>query len=184
MLFRSNAAISTLREAGAELVQVDLRPLDLRRTRRAVFALCEHEMWRAHREAMAARPEGYSGRIRALLEYGASLDDAKLRALDERVTGFQFAWEARVAGLDACLSPTTPGVAFPHEGTPPDSLADLTVIGTAAAVPAVSVPCGAHGALPVGVQVLAPRGADDLALDIAAVIEAARIGAGAAPYRR
>lgn len=179
-----NAAISTLREAGAELVPVDLRPLELRRTRRAVFALCEHEMWRTHREAMTARPEGYSGRIRALLEYGASLDDAKLRALDERVTGFQFAWEARVAGLDACLSPTTPGVAFPHDGTPPDSLADLTVIGTAAAVPAVSVPCGAHGSLPVGVQVITPRGGDRLALDLAAVIEAARIGAALPPRPR
>ncbi|NBU24565.1 MAG: amidase, partial [Gammaproteobacteria bacterium] len=129
-----NSAIAALRAAGATLVPVDVRPLELRRTRRAVFALCEHEMWRSHREAMAARPEAYSGRIRALLEYGASLDGAKLRALDGRVTGFQFAWEGLVAGLDACLSPTTPGVAFPHEGPPPDSLADLTVIGTAAAV--------------------------------------------------
>lgn len=176
-----NAAIAALREAGATLVPVDVRPLELRRARRAVFALCEHEMWRTHREAMAAHPETYSGRIRGLLEYGASLDDRKLRALDERVTGFQSAWARLVTGLDACITPTTPGVAFPLNGAPPDGLADLTVIGTAAAVPAVSVPCpppatasdASHGVLPVGVQVLAARGADLRALELAAVIEAA-----------
>ena len=176
-----NIAIAALREAGATLVPVDVRPLGLRRARRAVFALCEHEMWRNHREAMAAHPERYSGRIRALLEYGASLDDTKLRALDERVTALQFAWAGLVAGLDACITPATPSVAFLHDGPPPDGLADLTVIGTAAAVPAVSVPCPAparasiagHGGLPVGVQVLAPSGADRRALEVAAAIEAA-----------
>jgi aspartyl-tRNA(Asn)/glutamyl-tRNA(Gln) amidotransferase subunit A len=168
-----NAAIAALREAGAALVPVDVRPLGLRRARRAVFALCEHEMWRSHREAMALRPEAYSGRIRALLEYGGTLDDARLRELDERVTGFQFAWKRLVDGFDACITPTTPGVAFAHEGVPPDGLADLTVIGTAAAVPAATVPCGAPDALPVGAQVLAPRGADARALEVAAVIERA-----------
>ena len=176
-----NMAIAALREAGATLAPIDVRPLGLRRARRAVFALCEHEMWRTHRAAMAARPEAYSGRIRAMLEYGASLDGTKLRALDERVTGFQSAWASLVTGLDACITPTTPGVAFLHDGSPPDGLADLTVIGTAAAVPAVSVPCPApatsSGAaldgLPVGVQVLAMSGADLRALEVAAAIESA-----------
>ncbi len=176
-----NATIAALRGAGATLVPVDIRPLGLRRARLAVFALCEHEMWRTHREAMDARPEAYSGRIRGLLEYGASLDDRKLRALDERVTGLQFAWPRLVAGLDACITPTTPGVAFLIDGSPPDGLADLTVIGTAAAVPAVSVPCptpatasvASQPALPVGVQVLTASGADLRALELAAVIEAA-----------
>jgi aspartyl-tRNA(Asn)/glutamyl-tRNA(Gln) amidotransferase subunit A len=176
-----NMAIAVLREAGATLLPIDVRPLELRRARRAVFALCEHQMWRTHREAMAARPEGYAGRIRALLDYGASLDDAKLRTLDERVTGFQSAWARLVNGLDACITPTTPGVAFIHDASPPDSLADLTVIGTAAAVPAVSVPChavatastAARGGLPVGVQVLSASGADLRALEVAAAIEAA-----------
>ena len=176
-----DTAIAALREGGATLVPIDVRPLGLRRARRAVFALCEHEMWRTHREAMATRPGAYSGRIRALLEYGAALDDTKLRALDERVAGFQSAWARLVVGLDACITPTTPEVAFLHDGTPPEGLADLTVIGTAAAVPAVSVPCNApatasvaaRGGLPVGVQVLGASGADLRALHVAAAIEAA-----------
>lgn len=180
-----NAALEVLRAAGAELVPVDVRPLELRRTRRAVFALCEHEMWRQHREEIAARPQAWSGRIRALLDYGASLDADKLRALDARATAFQFAWEALVAGLDACVSPTTPDVAFAHDGPAPDSLADLTVIGTAAAVPAVSVPCpapdrghaGAPRSLPTGLQVLTPRGRDARALAVAEIVEAAATAA-------
>lgn len=175
-----NAAIAALREAGAELLPVDVRSLELRRTRRAVLALCEHEMWRSHRETMAARPDDYSGRIGALLGYGATLDSDKLRALDAKVTGFQFAWERLVAGLDACITPTTPGIAFAHDAIAPDNLADLTVIGTAAAVPAVSVPCpipatsadGVRRPPPVGLQVLAERGGDLRALEVAAVIEA------------
>ncbi|MFM7707207.1 MAG: amidase, partial [Gammaproteobacteria bacterium] len=174
-----NASLAALRAAGAELSPVDLRPLELRRTRRAVFALCEHEMWRTHGDAMSARPDDWSGRIRGLLEYGASLDAAKLAALDARVTGFQFAWEQRVDELDACVTPTTPCVAFRHDAPPPDNLADLTVIGTAAAVPALSVPCPTTAAsaaaaggdgLPVGLQVLTPRGADARALAVATVL--------------
>lgn len=173
-----NAALQRLRERGADLVPIDLRPLELRRARRAVFALCEHQMWLAHREDMAARPEAYSGRIGALLGYGSSLDAAKLRALDERVTGCGSAWERMVAGLDACVTPTTPCAAFRHDSPPPDNLADLTVIGTVAAVPAVSVPCpGPTGGapedtdrLPVGLQVLTARGEDARALAVAAAL--------------
>jgi aspartyl-tRNA(Asn)/glutamyl-tRNA(Gln) amidotransferase subunit A len=175
-----NASLEALRAAGATLVPVDVRPLGLRRARRAVFALCEHEMWRRHRDDIAARPEAWSGRIRPLLDYGASLDPGKLRELDSRVTAFQFAWQDLVGGLDACVSPTTPGTAFPHDAPAPDSLADLTVIGTAAAVPAASVPCPAPAqtaadgrAPPTGLQVLAPRGHDARALSVAAVVEAA-----------
>jgi aspartyl-tRNA(Asn)/glutamyl-tRNA(Gln) amidotransferase subunit A len=170
-----NAALETLRRLGADLLPVDLRPLDLRRTRRAVFALCEHEMWRTHQAGLAGAPERFSPRLRAMLDYGASLPPKRLLELEARVVEMQFAWEARVADLYACVTPTVPVPAFEHAGGPPDTLADLTVIGTAAAVPAASVPCAvAAGALPVGLQVLTPRGRDRRALRVAAQFEAAR----------
>lgn len=174
-----NASLETLRKLGAELVPIDLRPLELRRTRRAVFALCEHEMWRSHRTELEARPDRYSPRLKAMLDYGASLAPERLRDLDSRVVAMQFAWEALVADLHACVTPTTPVVAFEHAARPPDTIADLTVIGTAAAVPAVSLPCPMpEGALPVGLQVLTPRGQDLRALDLARLLDA-----GARPSR-
>jgi aspartyl-tRNA(Asn)/glutamyl-tRNA(Gln) amidotransferase subunit A len=167
-----NAALARLRGWGAELVPVDLRPLDLRRTRRAVFALCEHEMWRSHREGLESRPEAYSPRLRALLDYGASLTAKRPLDLEARVVEMQFAWESRMAGLYACVTPTSPVVAFEHAGRPPDTLADLTVIATAAAVPAVSVPCPVpSGTLPVGLQVIAPRGEDARVLALAELLD-------------
>jgi aspartyl-tRNA(Asn)/glutamyl-tRNA(Gln) amidotransferase subunit A len=170
-----NASLARLRELGAELVPIDLRPLDLRRTRRAVFALCEHEMWRTHRQGLEARPEDYSPRLRDLLEYGSSLTAKRLLDLEARVVEMQFAWEARVADLYACVTPTAPVTAFEHDGQAPDTLADLTVIGTAAAVPAASVPCPVPtGALPVGLQVLTPRGQDARALALAGLLERSR----------
>ena len=167
-----NAALARLREWGAELVPIDLRPLDLRRTRRAVFALCEHEMWRTHRAGLETRPEAYSPRLRALLDYGASLTAERLLDLEARVVEMQFTWEARVADLYACVTPTAPVVAFEHAGRPPDTLADLTVIATAAAVPAASVPCPVpSGTLPVGLQLIAPRGEDARVLALAALLD-------------
>lgn len=170
-----NAALDLLRRLGADLVPIDLRPLDLRRTRRAVFALCEHELWRAHQQGLAARPQDHSPRLRALLEYGSSLTPKRLLDLEARVVELQFAWESHVADLYACVTPTVPVPAFEHAGRPPDTLADLTVIATAAAVPAVTVPCPVpSGALPVGLQVITPRGQDLRALDVAASIEGMR----------
>jgi aspartyl-tRNA(Asn)/glutamyl-tRNA(Gln) amidotransferase subunit A len=78
--------------------------------------------------------------------------------------------------VDALVSPTTPFVAFPFGERTADPyqmyLADLyTIPANLAGGPAISVPCGLSGGLPVGLQVMAPTMADDRMYRIAAALE-------------
>jgi len=155
------ASIAELRDAGAVLRRIDVRQFNLSRLRRAVFSLCERSLALEHTARRAADPEGYSTAMHAMLDYGARLGPADCERFEQRVAAFRDTWTACVAGLDACLAPTSPVTSFPHASSPPTNIANLTVIATAAGWPAASVPCAvAAGALPIGLQILAPPGQD------------------------
>ncbi|MBU3671889.1 MAG: amidase [Sinobacteraceae bacterium] len=154
-------SIAKLRDAGAVLRSIDVQQFDLSRVRRAVFSLCERTLALEHAAQRAADPEGYSVSMHAMLDYGAGLCEADCQRFEQRVAAFRESWTACVADLDACVTPSAPVTSFPHALPPPTNIADLTVIATAAGWPAVSVPCAlTAGALPVGLQILAPPGQD------------------------
>ena len=165
--------LDRLRSLGATLVPIELAPLDPARTRRAVFSLCEHAMAEYHQETMSKYPERYSTELRAMLEYGASLSASKLDAFRVRVREFASAMHALIQPLCAVVLPTTPGQAFDFDGATPTDLADLTVVATAAGLPAVSTPLPTSEDLPVGMQILTARGEDLLACEIATLFERA-----------
>ncbi|MGH3655809.1 MAG: Asp-tRNA(Asn)/Glu-tRNA(Gln) amidotransferase subunit GatA [Micromonosporaceae bacterium] len=80
--------------------------------------------------------------------------------------------------VDVLVSPTTPFVAFELGARTADPyqmyLADLyTIPSNLYGGPAISVPCGLSGGLPVGFQVMAPTMADDRMYRIAAALESA-----------
>jgi aspartyl-tRNA(Asn)/glutamyl-tRNA(Gln) amidotransferase subunit A len=80
--------------------------------------------------------------------------------------------------FDALLAPTSPTVAFALGARTDDPLAmylsDVcTVPSNLAGHPAVSVPFGGSGGLPIGVQALAPALREDLALRVARAVEQA-----------
>ena len=165
--------LDRLRSLGATLVPIELAPLDPARTRRAVFSLCEHAMAEQHRDELARRPEHYSPGLRAMLEYGASLNPVKLDDFRSRVRTFAAAMQSIMQTLGALVLPTTPGQAFDYGGPTPTDLADLTVIATAAGLPAASVPLSTGDDLPVGLQIATGRGEDLLACDLATRFESA-----------
>ncbi len=85
---------------------------------------------------------------------------------------------AAFAQVDALISPTTPFVAFRFGERTADPyqmyLADLFTIPVSLyGGPAISVPCGLAGGLPVGFQVMAPTMADDRMYRVAAALESA-----------
>jgi aspartyl-tRNA(Asn)/glutamyl-tRNA(Gln) amidotransferase subunit A len=80
-------------------------------------------------------------------------------------------FEAAFQGCDAIVSPVAPSAAF-RIGEKCDDplrmyLTDIyTVSANLAGIPAISVPCGTDGILPIGVQFMAPRWREDTLLKL------------------
>ncbi len=144
-------------------------PLSLRKVRRAIFALCEHQMWLAHREHLDNHPEDFDEPLRAMLEFGGQLDAVKLQRYRATVGDFVARWREMTQGVDILLLPTSPVPAFVHTLPTPDSLADLTVIATATGSPAATIPIASEG-LPVGLQIVGQPGADDVVMTLAEML--------------
>jgi Asp-tRNA(Asn)/Glu-tRNA(Gln) amidotransferase A subunit family amidase len=139
-------------------------------------------------EALADRPESLGRFVKGAVVYGRHLSDghddryyARAQRVRPRVTG---GVDAALAEVDVLAGPTTPMTAPEWgEGYLEDGSLEAAVRTTApfnlTGHPAVSVPCGTHCGLPVGLQFVAPRGADGEALRAAAVWEALNAGSDA-----
>jgi aspartyl-tRNA(Asn)/glutamyl-tRNA(Gln) amidotransferase subunit A len=156
-----NLGIAALRRLGVQLTPVDLRRWDLPRVRRAILALCEHEMWRSHGERMTEAPLDYSDPLRAFIRFGGRLGAEDLVRAETRIANFRNDWLALTAPLEAVILPSAACTAYPFAERHPDNTAELTAIATAAGVPALSVPLPVDaGELPVGLQLVGRPGGD------------------------
>ncbi|MGZ5269614.1 MAG: amidase [Ramlibacter sp.] len=179
------AALRTLRNAGARIEEIALDPIrDLGSIQSTGgFSAAESYAW--HRELLAARGDGYDPRVRLRIERGAGmkaweyLDLVRARA----------DWIARVGealrGFDAVLSPTVPIVAPPIADVAPGAerdeaffrinallLRNTSVVNMLDGC-AISLPCHAAGSLPVGLMLWHGALHDDALLDLASAAEAA-----------
>jgi len=87
-------------------------------------------------------------------------------------------FRAAFASVDFVVSPTSPTVAFAlgeRTGDPLSMyLSDYcTVPMSLAGIPAISIPCGLSGGLPVGLQIAGPALSDSRVLDVAHALEQA-----------
>jgi len=111
-----------------------------------------------------------------LLAHGAAAaatdGDTYARATAERAATTR-AVEQALDGVDALVTPTTPTVAPCRADADPASLDAIrnTAPLNCSGHPAVSVPCGRAAGAPVGLQVVADRGAEATALSVARAVE-------------
>jgi len=79
---------------------------------------------------------------------------------------------AAFGSVDALLTPTAPGVAFPigQISDPVEMYQQdvFTVPASLAGVPALALPCGFHGGLPVGMQLIGPHFSESRVLSLGA----------------
>lgn len=165
-------ALERLRLLGFELVPVDVTPWDLVRIRRAVFSLCEMELWRRHRDTLASQPDLYSAELYDLLAYGGRLTGKDVDRFEQRLTDFGTTIAALFTSVDLFATPTTPHTAFAHAEPHPQNGADLTCIASATGFPAIAMPLRAAGTgLPASLQLMGRRGTDIDLIGVAERIE-------------
>lgn len=160
-------ALERLGAAGAELVPIaaDAGGFELTRVRRAVFTLCEVELAATHAETLRTAPTRFSEKFLALLRYGASVGTDKQTELARYINDFRHHWQEATQGLAAVVMPVSPIDKFRHDEPAPAHIADLTVIATAAGLPAL--------ATPGGLQIVVPEHEEHRAFSLGAALEQA-----------
>jgi aspartyl-tRNA(Asn)/glutamyl-tRNA(Gln) amidotransferase subunit A len=174
--------LTRLRAAGAALVESDLPGME--RAADVFMPIRCAESAFVHRDALATQPEAFSPPVRQRLLEGRALNASvyfeNLRERDR----LRAATDATLAQIDALLLPSIPvpaplrtseTVALERGDTDfRSAFIRLTLPFSLVGVPALSIPLPAPGlssALPIGLQIVGPFGADARVLAIGALLE-------------
>jgi len=127
------------------------------------------------------RDEGFGAEVKQRIMIGtyalsAGYYDAYYLKAQKVRTLLRRDFERAFQEFDALVSPTSPTVAFGIGERADDPMAmklsDVcTIPANLAGIPAISVPCGFHNGLPIGLQIMAPGLRDELALQVAYTFE-------------
>lgn len=171
--------LARLNEQGTQVVDVEVDHLD--EALDAYLPLVRAEAAHVHRDALAAGAEGFSEGITKALEVGAALSAVEYLEC-RRLRGQVLVGLSRVFhDVEALLLPATPLPATPlgtetvDVGSGPEphrtAFLRLTAPFSFVGVPVVTLPYDEIGGLPLGVQVVGPRGGDDRLLSVSAWVE-------------
>jgi aspartyl-tRNA(Asn)/glutamyl-tRNA(Gln) amidotransferase subunit A len=169
------AGLETARAAceglGARIVE---RPAVPRFPAEHMTTILLTETWRSH-AGYAERSDDYRPSVREFVTSSQGFQDAAAyAAAQERRTRFTAEWDAWFETVDLLLEPTVPilapprGTGYDPGGTagPGDPLIELTDTWDLTGFPVAALPVPA-GRLPVGVSLVAPRGAQALLIQAA-----------------
>ncbi|OLC25965.1 MAG: aspartyl/glutamyl-tRNA amidotransferase subunit A [Chloroflexi bacterium 13_1_40CM_65_17] len=195
-----DAAIKTLEQAGAEIVDVKLPHTDyglaayyiiapaecssnLARFDGVKYGLSVQDVDNITEMYMRTRRQGFGTEVRRRIMLGtyalsSGYYDAYYLKAQKVRTLIKRDFDDAFSKCDAIVSATSPVVAFPIGSRTEDPLSMylcdvLTLGGNLAGLPGISLPCGTSQGLPVGLQVLAPQWREDVALRVARAYEVA-----------
>jgi Asp-tRNA(Asn)/Glu-tRNA(Gln) amidotransferase A subunit family amidase/enoyl-CoA hydratase/carnithine racemase len=174
------AAVRMLAEFGHEVSEVEL---PIHGWKDAFGPLVLADEWRYRRHLLPDHADELTPYARRSIEAAADVTEADI----ERARALAADIRRRVEGLlgryDLIVTPATAAVAFPI-GKRPAQIAGqdvdalwggfpFTAAFNVAGTPATSLPCGLSDGLPVGLQVVGPRGGEALLLDFCEELEEA-----------
>lgn len=161
--------LERLEAAGAALSPAAPQGYEYGRTRRAGLLLSEAEAAAIHADMLGSNPQGFSEEFRKMLAWGAARPESEVREAHALKAAITQAADTLFQTADFVLAPTAPQTAFSFEQPAPANQADFTAWANFAGLPAVAAPMGlsAEG-LPLGYQIIGPRGADAATLSAAA----------------
>lgn len=170
------AAVAALAGAGARVGEVSLpRASELLPTQLTIIGT---DAYAFHRERFDAEPERYGDDVRTRIARGRATTGAEYAAARRRRSEIRSAFDALLASYDAVALPTTVVPAPAREGddavATAGRLTALTSPFNLTGLPAISVPCGLAGGLPVGVQLVGARWQEARLLRVARAYEIAR----------
>jgi aspartyl-tRNA(Asn)/glutamyl-tRNA(Gln) amidotransferase subunit A len=202
-------AIKSLRDAGAEIVDVSLPHTDyglaayyiiapaecssnLARFDGVRYGISTEDAENITEAYQRTRRKGFGTEVRRRVMLGtyalsSGYYDAYYLKAQKVRTLIKRDFDGAFGQCDAIVSATSPTVAFPIGSKTEDPLSMylcdvLTLGGNLAGLPGISVPCGMSQGLPVGLQVLAPQWGENVALRVArAYEEASGVKAEVAP---
>lgn len=168
-------AAAVLASLGADVVEVSLpRWGELRETQRVLLSTDAAAVHRAH---LAERPPRIGADVLERLRGGERTTGTEYAAARRRRDEIRLAFAELFARVDALLAPSTAIVAPPRQGqdavAAAGRLTALTSPFNLTGLPALSLPCGAHEGLPIGLQIAAPHWREDLALAVGRAYERA-----------
>ncbi|MDO9277916.1 MAG: amidase [Polaromonas sp.] len=179
-------SLRVLREAGAEIIAIDLNEISDLASINATGGLSAAESYAWHRQLIGSRQSDYDPRVALRILKGASMSAADYIDLHAARRAWIVRMNQRMSGFDAMLSPTVPMVAPAIAELIDDDAAFFRVNGLLLRNPAVvnmldgcaiSLPCytpeQVHNQLPVGLMLWHSALHDDGVLDAALQVEAA-----------
>jgi aspartyl-tRNA(Asn)/glutamyl-tRNA(Gln) amidotransferase subunit A len=204
-----DGAIKSLRDAGAEIVDVSLPHTDyglaayyiiapaecssnLARFDGVRYGISTEDAENITEAYQRTRRKGFGTEVRRRVMLGtyalsSGYYDAYYLKAQKVRTLIKRDFDEAFRKCDAIVSATSPTVAFPIGSKTEDPLSMylcdvLTLGGNLAGLPGISLPCGMSQGLPVGLQVLAPQWGENVALRVArAYEEASGVRAEVAP---
>jgi mandelamide amidase len=193
---RLDHCLRTLREAGVELIDVDLSEiaaLDARTGPAALFETATLLPDYLRDNAIGINPEAFAAQIaspdvRGIVRaaFAGAVSESTFREIEDVVRPAmreRYAACFRSHRIDALLFPTTPLPARPlldgldtvlHNGEAASAFRNYvrnTNPGSNAGLPGISIPAGFAGGLPVGVELDGPAGSDRRLLAVALALE-------------
>jgi len=170
-----HCALQALRARGAAVTEISLAGYDFGRARRAGLLMVEADLLVEHAEDWRSQPQNFSPELVRMLAWAEKQPAAALAAAQRTAAAAHVEAARWWAHGDVMLLPTAPQQAFAF-GTPvPANQADFTALANMAGLPAMSVPLPVSpGDLPIGLQIIAPAGAEAtlLALNLQGVTAA------------
>jgi Asp-tRNA(Asn)/Glu-tRNA(Gln) amidotransferase A subunit family amidase len=174
------AARARLDDFTADVVDTELPDAD--GIRRAYSTLQGFEAHAVHAARLAVAADQYDDEVRARLRIGARISEAEYRDARAVQRLARRAADQLLAEHDLLALPTV-GVVAPPVGTRSvwaggqrvevrDALLGLTLAWSVTGLPALSIPAGLVDGLPVGLQLVARAGGEDLLLRIAERVDA------------
>jgi aspartyl-tRNA(Asn)/glutamyl-tRNA(Gln) amidotransferase subunit A len=175
----SSTARARLDDFDAEVAPAELPGAD--DIRRAYSTVQGFEAYAVHAARLAVSPDQYDDEVRGRLRAGARITEADYQAARRTQQRARLVAAELLRTHDLLAMPTV-GVVAPRVGDrlvwvgerqldARDALLGLTATWSMTGLPALSIPAGLVDGLPVGLQLVAPAGGEELLLSVAARFE-------------